>query len=357
MSSPKIIPVILSGGSGSRLWPLSRQAKPKQLLPLMSEMTMIQETVRRFQGAPFLDPVFICNAVHAEPIQTQMDEIKQAIGAIIIEPMGRNTAACGAIAALHAIAADSNALILLLPADHYISEVEAFRKVILAAVETATDDHIVTFGITPSRPETGYGYIEKGLELKSGGYKVKSFREKPDEQTAQTYISTGNFLWNGGIFLFGPDMLLSEMKSYAPDVLEYASLSYEKAAIEGVTFHLDAKSFTQCPSISIDYAIMEQTQKAATVSADIGWNDIGSYESLQAASKNDDGHALTGDVIIENCENMFVHSDGPLVCAVGVKNLAITVSDGKILITDLAQSQDVRLIVDRLKSTNRTESL
>jgi len=196
VSSPKIIPVILSGGSGSRLWPLSRKAKPKQLLPLMSELTMIQETVARFQGEPFLDPVFICNAIHAGPIKEQMDEVNQDLGAIIIEPMGRNTAACGAVAALRTMDVDPDALVLLIPADHYISDVSAFRQVILSAVDTARDDHIVTFGITPTRAETGYGYIEKGAVLKSGGFRVKSFREKPNAETAQSYISTGDFFWN-----------------------------------------------------------------------------------------------------------------------------------------------------------------
>ena len=358
MSQTSIIPVILSGGSGSRLWPLSRHAMPKQLLPLMGEKTMIQETVERFQGAPFLDPVFICNAIHSGPIMEQMSHIGQDIGAIIIEPMGRNTAACGAISAIHAMAVDKNALVLLVPADHHIADVKAFQTVIMEAAATADNDHIVTLGITPTRAETGYGYIEKGRVIETGGHSVKSFREKPDEATAQSYIQAGNFFWNAGMFLFSPDTMLSEMKSYAPDVLKQAKLSYNQASqTGGVIYHLDADQFAQCPSISIDYAIMEHTSKAAILAAEMGWNDIGSYESLHSSIKDKDGLSLSGDVIIEQCENMFVHSDGPLVCAVGVENLAVTVSDNKILITTLTGSQDVRLIVDRLKTLKRGQDL
>lgn len=358
MGQTSIIPVILSGGSGSRLWPLSRHTMPKQLLPLMGEKTMIQETVERFQGKPFLDPVFICNAIHSGPIMEQMNAIGQNIGAIIIEPMGRNTAACGAIAAIHAMATDQDALVLLVPADHHISDVTAFQKIIMDAAATAQNDYIVTLGITPTRAETGYGYIEKGHPISTGGHSVKSFREKPDEATAGAYISSGNFLWNAGMFLFNPNTMLGEMKAYAQDVLKKADLSYTKARqTGGVIYHLDADHFEQCPSISIDYAIMENTSKAAILAAEMGWNDIGSYESLHASIRGEDGLSLSGDVIAERCENMFIHSDGPLVCAVGVKNLAVTVSDNKILITTLTGSQDVRLIVDRLKALKRGKDL
>lgn len=357
MTIRPIIPVILSGGTGSRLWPLSRAAKPKQLLPLISEKTMIQETVMRLQGAAFLDPVFICNAAHADYIAQQMADIQQAVSAIIVEPMGRNTAACGVVAALQALALDQDALVLLLPADHHIADKTAFHKAILKAAKAADDGHIVTFGITPQHAETGYGYIERGEALNDSAYKAASFREKPDSETAQRYVESGKFYWNAGIFMFAPEVMMAEMKRHAPDVLAHTQAAFENMKTEAALRFLDAKAFAQCPSISIDYAVMEKTHHAATVPADIGWSDIGSYQALYEAHKDAQNMSVEGDAILEGCENMFIRSDGPLVCAVGVKNLAITVSDGKILITDLDKSQNVKVIIDRLKQNNRIEDL
>ena len=353
MTTRPIIPVILSGGSGSRLWPLSRRERPKQLLPLMGENTMIQDTVLRLQGEGFLDPVFICNAAHAEFISEQMAEINQAVSAIIAEPVGRNTASCGVISALQALEADKDALVLLLPADHHIADKTAFHQAIAQAAIAAEQGHIVTFGIQPTRAETGYGYIERGEALSGAGYKVTSFREKPDAETAAGYVESGKFYWNAGIFLYAPEVMLADMARHAPDVLSCARTAFEDRRQSDYLHYLDAESFGACPSISIDYAVMEKTRYAATVAADIGWSDIGSYEALHDISRDSENMSLSGDVILEGCENLFIRSDGPLICAVGVKNLAITVSDGKVLIVDLAQSQDVKKIVDRLKIDKR----
>lgn len=357
MTMRPIIPVILSGGSGSRLWPLSRHEKPKQLLPLLSDKTMVQDTVLRLQGANVLDPVFICNAAHGRLIAAQMAEINQDVSSIIIEPMGRNTASCGVISALQALKQHKDALVLLLPADHHIADAAAFQDSILQAARAADAGHIVTFGIAPTRIETGYGYIERGKAINDTAYRVQSFREKPDSETAKGYVENGGFYWNAGIFLFSPEVMIAEMSRHAPDVLTYAEAAFKNIKTEGVFDILDKTSFAQCPSISIDYAVMEKTQCAATVPADIGWSDIGSYQALHAERQDADKMSVQGDVIVDNCENVFIQSDGPLVCVVGVKNLAITVSDGKVLIVELEKSQDVKNIVDRLKQAGRTEDL
>lgn len=357
MTTRPIIPVILSGGTGSRLWPLSRAARPKQFLPLLSDKTMIQETVMRLQGAAFLDPIFICNAAHADFISEQMMEINQSVSAIIVEPMGRNTAACGVIAALQAAALHDDALVLLLPADHHIADNAAFHEAILKAAKAADDGHIVTFGIEPKHAETGYGYIERGSALNDSAYKAASFREKPDSDTARGYIESGRFYWNAGIFMFSPEVMMAEMKTHAPDVLIHSQSAYANMKKARPLHYLDGEAFANCPSISIDYAVMEKTERAATVPADIGWSDIGSYQALYEINKDDQNISSQGDVIIEDCENLFIRSDGPLVCAVGVKNLAITVSDGKVLVVDLDTSQHVKLIIDRLKQDKRNEDL
>ncbi len=357
MTIRPIIPVILSGGSGSRLWPLSRHARPKQLLPLLGDNTMVQDTVLRLRGPRFLDPIFICNAAHGKIIAQQMKDIAQAVSAIIIEPMGRNTASCGVVASLQALQQQKDALVLLLPADHHIADEAAFEKAIIQAAIAADDGHIVTFGIEPTRAETGYGYIERGEALNSSAYKVKSFREKPNGKTAKTYVETGQFYWNAGIFLFSPHVMMAEMKRHAPDVLTHSQAAFDDLQKDGVFYNLDKICFGECPSISIDYAVMEKTQHAATVPADIGWSDIGSYDALHKARQNADRMSLTGDIILQDCENLFVQSDGPLVCAVGVKNLAITVSDGKVLVTELEASQNVKNITDRLKQDGRVDDL
>jgi len=357
MTTRPIIPVILSGGTGSRLWPLSRAARPKQFLPLLSDKTMIQETVMRLQGAAFLDPIFICNAAHADFISEQMAEINQAVSAIIVEPMGRNTAACGVISALKAAALHNNALVLLLPADHHIADQAAFHGAILEAAKAADAGHIVTFGIEPQHAETGYGYIERGEALNDSAYKAASFREKPDSDTARRYIESGRFYWNAGIFMFAPDVMMAEMNIHAADVLTHSQNAYDNMKHAAPLYYLDAEAFANCPSISIDYAVMEKTDRAATVPADIGWSDIGSYQALYEITKDEQNMSLQGDVIVEACENVFIRSDGPLVCAVGVKNLAITVSDGKVLVVDLDTSQHVKLVIDRLKQDKRNADL
>ena len=354
----KIYPVIMSGGAGSRLWPLSRQRTPKQLLPLIGEQTMIQATVDRFQGDEFADPVFICNALHVEAINAQMQAIGREIDAIIVEPMGRNTAPCAVVAARHVMARDPDALVLLVPADQHINDPAAFRGAVSKAADTARQGRLVTFGITPDSPQTGYGYIEGGDELAPGVFDVGAFREKPDLETAKTYLEAGTFSWNGGLFLFSPDTFLNEVEQFVPEIGRIAAEAYDKSNVDGTTVNLDADLFGACPSESIDYAVMEHTQKAAVVPVDMGWSDIGSYASLHERTKSGaDGNAVRGDVLIHNVTNSLIHTDGPSVSVIGLDNVAVVAADGKILVVDLDSSQDVKAIVGQLKAAGRNQDL
>ena len=347
----------MSGGAGSRLWPASRQAMPKQLLPLVTEQTMVQETAERLSGELFHAPVFICNAAHAEPIRAQMNEIDKPLGAIIVEPMGRNTAPCAVVAALHAKESDPDALILLAPADHHVTKPGAFRRAVAAAMPAAQKGSLVTFGIAPDGPETGYGYIQQGEALGPGAFEVEAFKEKPDRETAQNYLDQGGYFWNAGIFLFSPEALLSEMEKYHPEIVEQSTQAYKKATLQSGQIDLDAESFAACPSESIDYAVMEPTDKAAVVPANIGWNDIGSFTSLHALKKGENGNAVKGDVIAYETQNSLIETDGPLVTTVGMDGVAVIVKDGSILVAKLDAAQDVKKIVETLKADERPDKL
>jgi len=353
----KIIPVIMSGGAGSRLWPASRQAMPKQLLPLVTDQTMVQETAARFSDDMFHAPVFVCNAAHAESIRAQMVEAGLPIGAIIVEPMGRNTAPCAVVAALHAKISDPDALILLAPADHHVTKPEAFRRAVAAATLTAQKGHLVTFGITPDAPETGYGYIHRGEQIGPGSFDVTAFKEKPDEKTAQSYLDAGGYFWNAGIFLFSPETLLNEMTRFHPDIVTQSKLAYESARLQTGQINLDTEAFATCPSESIDYAVMEPTDKAAIVPADIGWNDTGSFASLHELKKGEDGNAVKGDILMTETQNCLIETDGPLVATVGLEDMAVIVKDGMVLVMSLDKAQDVKAIVQQLKDANRKDKL
>ena len=356
----KIVPVIMSGGAGSRLWPLSRQANPKQLLPLVTEQTMVQETAERFSGDRFTNPVFICNALHVDGIAAQMAEIGRAVDAYIVEPVGRNTAPCAVVAAIHAAKKDG-ALVMLVPADHHVKKPENFRAAIERALPTANNGYLVTFGISPDGPETGYGYIAQGTGLDDGVYKVDAFREKPDIETAKSYLAAGNYAWNAGIFLFSPDVFLAESETHAPDIAREARRAYEAADSTGNVINLNKDIFAACPSESIDYAIMEHTQKAAVVPCEIGWNDIGSFTSLQIARaqiKSDDGGNAVPDVVMsEGSENCLVSTDSLPVSIVGLKNVGVIVHEGEVLVVNLEESQSVKKIVTRLKEGGEKDRL
>jgi mannose-1-phosphate guanylyltransferase/mannose-1-phosphate guanylyltransferase/mannose-6-phosphate isomerase len=356
-----LYPVILSGGSGTRLWPLSRQALPKQLLPLASRRSMLQETILRLAGLPELAaPLMICNDEHRFMIAEQMREIEVAPSAIVLEPVGRNTAPAVAVAALKLEQLDENALMLVLPADHLISDVAAFHQAVQVAQSAARSGHLATFGIVAGTPETGYGYIRRGDALPgmAGAYSVAAFVEKPDRATAESYVASGEYYWNSGMFLFQTRDYLAELQACRPDILAACRNALMRAKVDLDFVRLDREAFTACPADSIDYAVMEHTRRAAVVPADIGWNDIGAWSALwEVGEKDEAGNVVRGDVLLDGARNNFVRAESRLVAALGVENLVVVETADAVLVAHKDQVQDVKRIVERLKRENRYEHL
>jgi mannose-1-phosphate guanylyltransferase/mannose-6-phosphate isomerase len=353
-------PVILSGGAGSRLWPLSRRLLPKQLLALTGARTMIQETAARFTGDAFAAPTIVCNDEHRFLIAEQLREQEIKPAAIILEPVGRNTAPAATVAALTVAKNDPESIILLLPSDHVIEDVKAFRKAIAAAIPAAEKGAIVTFGIKPAAPETGYGYIFGGEKIAGapGCLSVQRFVEKPDRPTAEKYLANGNYYWNGGIFLFKASTLLKEMERLQPDILKACRASVERARKDLDFVRLDEEAFKSSPSQSIDYAIMEHTKDAACVPVDMGWSDVGSWHALwDITEKSETGNATSGDVIAEHVKNSYLRSDGPLLAAVGVEDLVIVATTDAVLVSHRDSAQDVKKIVDELEKQGRDQHI
>ena len=361
MVKTNIIPVIMSGGAGTRLWPSSRRAAPKQLLPLVSTKTMIQETAERLHGAwdsfKFDAPVIVCNVSHANSIDKQLSGLGLKYGTIITEPVARNTAPCAAIAALTIQAEDPDALMLLAPADHHISDKPAFSRVVANGLQAAKAGYLVTFGITATAPETGYGYIQKDESLDDHAFKVTAFKEKPCKETAGKYIASGQYFWNAGIFMCKPSALLSEMKKHCPAILAACEVAFQASSKQDGQLALDAKTFSACPADSIDYAVMERTDKAAVVEANMGWSDIGSWSALWQLTKGEDSNAVRGDVHVIDTQNSLIHTDGPFVAAIGVENIAVIVHEGNVLVANMDKVQDVKKIVDILKARGDTDKL
>lgn len=353
----KIVPVILSGGSGTRLWPLSRAVLPKQLLPLVSENTMLQETLLRLSSwAEIESPIVVCGNDHRFLVAEQLRQVGLSPEAIVLEPIARNTAPAIAAAAL--ILKDKEALILVLPADHVITDVAAFEAAVRRASVAANQDKLTTFGIEPTHPETGYGYIQSGEHLAAteGCYQVARFVEKPDADTAKQYLDAGNFYWNSGMFLFKPATFIAELKKYAPDMLDAVTNAVENSYKDLDFVRLHEASFAQSPSDSIDYAVMEKTQLAAVVPANMGWNDVGSWTALKEVQSNDEsGNAIRGDVYLKNVKNTLVRAEHRFVAAVGVEDLVIVETGDAILVAHRDCAQDVKNIVDHLKASGRTE--
>lgn len=343
-----LIPVILSGGVGSRLWPLSREHYPKQLLPLVNEQTLLQNTITRLQDLPNkADPMIICNESHRFLVAEQLRNIDVHPEHIVLEPIGRNTAPAVAIAALMAPA---DALLLVLPADHFISDTNKFSEAVIEGVSLAEQNNLVTFGIVPNSPETGYGYI------KAQGVSVERFVEKPDLETAKQYLDSKEYYWNSGMFIFKASEYLSELEKFAPDILAACRESIANAKQDQDFLRLDQTTFEQSPSISIDYAVMEKTQQAAVIPLDAGWNDVGAWSSLWEVSEQDsDNNVLLGDVLTENAENCYLRAENRLLAAIGVKDLTIVETADAVLVAHKDQVQDVKKIVNRLKEQNRPE--
>ncbi len=353
-----MIPVILSGGSGSRLWPLSRAMYPKQFLAMNSEYSMFQETLRRVDGLDHQDPIVICNADHRFLAAEKLRELGRTPQSIILEPMGRNTAPAIAVTALAALKSSEDPILLVLPADHTIRDRDNFHKAISQAEKLAKDGALVTFGIVPDQPHTGYGYIRHGRDKSHGGYNVEEFVEKPDRKTAGKFLKSGDYLWNSGMFMFRASRYLEELTKFQPDVLTHAKAAFEAAAADFDFTRLDAEKFAKCPGISIDYAVMEHTKDARVVPLDAGWNDIGSWASLwDVCHKDDNGNSLTGDIIAEDTRDSYIMAENKLVTTVGICDLIIVDTKDALLVAHKDRSEDVKTIVDQLKARNRPEAV
>jgi len=290
-------------------------------------------------------------------ISNQMAQIGRDIGAIIIEPEGRNTAACAVVAAMHAARSEAGSLFMLAPADHHISKPDAFRRAVAAGAPVAAQGHLVTFGMMPDHPATGFGYIRKGKNLASGTFVVEEFVEKPPLDVAQAYVSSGDYAWNSGIFLFDSETLLIEMQTYSPEVDIHSRAAYEQAIVKDGLICLDSAHFSKVPSAPVDKAVMEYTKKAAVIPCELGWHDIGSFKALHELKAGEDGMVVSGDVICEKTTNSLIDTDGPLVSVVGLDNVAVIVKEGRVLVLNMDEAQDVKAVVETLKAQNRTEFL
>jgi mannose-1-phosphate guanylyltransferase/mannose-6-phosphate isomerase len=356
-----ITPVILSGGSGTRLWPLSRELYPKQLLPLVGIRTMLQDTVTRLSGIDGIEaPLIVANDTHRFMIAEQMRQIGVKPVAIMLEPVGRNTAPAVAVAALYALSRRKDPVLLVLPADHVIKDVASFQAAVAAGGRLAKQGRLITFGIVPTGPETGYGYIKKGksLRAKDSAYAVERFVEKPDLATATKYVSSGSYLWNSGMFMFRASAFLKELRRFAPAMLAACTKAYEASARDLDFLRLGKEAFAACPADSIDYAVMEKTVSAAVISLDAGWSDVGSWASLWEVHPRDrSGNAIAGDVIATDMKNSLIHAGSRLVAAIGLKDVVIVETADAVLVAHKEHSQKVKQVVDDLKREKRGEAL
>lgn len=354
----KVTPVILSGGSGSRLWPLSRALYPKQFLSLAGDLTMLQESAHRFSGEQFAAPLMICNEEHRFIVAEQLRAQGIEPAEIILEPIGRNTAPAVCVAALTLLADTPDALMLVTPSDHVITAPDRFIEAVDKATDAAADGALVSFGIRPSRPETGYGYISIGgpIENQAGVHAVDRFVEKPDLATAETFLKAGTYLWNSGIFLFSAAAYISELERTNPSIVEGCRAALAGAARDLSFCRLGAAEFSDLLSVSIDYAVMEKTERAVVVPVEMGWSDIGTWSALWDISDKDaDGNVVRGDAIIQDSRNVYAHSDHPLIAISGLDDIVVVATDDAILVADRNKSQDIKELVARLQAEDRSE--
>lgn len=353
-----VLPVILSGGTGTRLWPLSRSGYPKQFLALTSEYSLFQETLRRVSGLHnALAPLVVCNDEHRFIIAEQAQTIRCGLSSILLEPAAKNTAPAIALAAIKAQESGQDPLLLVLPSDHVFANVAAFHQAVAQAAEVAAAGNLVTFGIVPNSPETGYGYIQAGDNLPEGGQRVQRFVEKPDRDTAQNYLQQGGYTWNSGMFLFKASAYIQELARHQPHMLEVCKQAMAQAKSDLDFCRVDAKVFAACPADSIDYAVMERTDRAAVVPLDAGWNDVGAWPAVwQVAPHDEHGNASHGDVLLDDAQNNYVYAQNRLVCLLGVENLTVVETPDVVLVTQHDRAQDVKRLVDHLKTHDRTEA-
>ncbi|HEV2544776.1 MAG TPA: mannose-1-phosphate guanylyltransferase/mannose-6-phosphate isomerase [Methylobacterium sp.] len=344
MSIGGVTPVILSGGAGTRLWPLSVPDRPKQLLALTGDLTMLQMTALRAAEPP----IVVAGQGHADEVERQLAQVGVALRSLVLEPAGRNTAPAIALAAL---LAPPDAPLLVMPSDHLIADLESFEEAVEAALAVAADGWLVTFGITPERPETGYGYIERGERVGERVHRAVSFREKPDAATAAAYLADGKHLWNGGIFLFRRDVFLEALEAHAPEVLAAAEAAVAGRRDEGRRIYPDGTAFAASPAISIDYAVMEKAERIAVAPVAMGWSDLGSWDALyEAAAKDGDGNVVGGEALAVGSGGCLIRSDGPVVTAVGVHDLVIVATKDAVLVLPRGETQRVREAVEALKA-------
>lgn len=354
-----MIPVIMAGGSGSRLWPKSRAAMPKQFLALTDNNTMLQNTISRLEGLATSPSIIICNEAHRFLVAEQLRQQNMDNSGILLEPMGRNTAPAIALAALHAIQSGDDPILLVLAADHLIKNTSAFHKAIANAQELANQDKLVTFGIVPDSAHTGYGYIRKGEQLNQAetGFAVSKFVEKPDAITAQQYLDNGDYFWNSGMFMFKASRYLEELDKFAPEMLEVCKKAIATETKDLDFVRIDADIFATCPDDSVDYAVMEKTEDAAMVPIDAGWNDVGSWSSLwETADKKDkQGNVSVGDVMLTDVNNSYINSEERLIAVVGLDDVVVVETKDAILVANKNKVQDIKTIVNELKAKHRPE--
>lgn len=354
-----LIPVILSGGVGSRLWPLSREHYPKQLLALVGNNTLLQNTILRLEGLTNkTSPLIVCNEIHRFLVAEQLRVLGIAHSPILLEPTGRNTAPAVAVAALRALLRDPDAILLVLPADHIIVEAARFREAVELGIPLAEANYLVTFGIVPDRPETGYGYIKADYPvIDTAAYAVEQFVEKPPLETAKQYLQSGDYYWNSGIFLFKAKQYLTELEKFAPNILGACRQAIDYAIEDKDFLHLDEAAFKTCPSDSIDYAVMEHTHAAVVIPLQAGWSDVGSWSALADISEQDEqGNVILGDVFTENVQNCYLRSEYRLLAVVGLQDHVVVETADAVLVAHKEQVQDVKNVVTALKKQHRGEA-
>ena len=355
-----IVPVILSGGSGTRLWPLSRAMRPKQFISLVDSESLFQKTVQRVRDMDgIFDPVVVCNEEHRFMVAEQLQQMECGHNGIILEAVGKNTAPAIAAAALKLSTVDGleEAIMLVLPADHIVENTGEFLRAVRSAVEPASHGRLVTFGVVPDYPATGYGYLKKGGAASEGSiYDVQEYIEKPDLETATEFLRSGNYLWNSGMFVFSVSAYLEQLRSLDPDMLTHVGEAVSAAEDDLDFFRLDQGSYNQCRNVSVDYAVMEKSLNVSMVPLDAGWSDIGSWSSLwEAGHKDESGNVTKGDVWLESVSNCYVHSENRLVSAIGVRDLIIVETHDGVMVTSRENDQDIKKLVSQLEKAGRPE--